>query len=145
MNITFTKNEFRALLDLVCLGDWVMTAHDVEAEQDKSNHEELVQKIYSHAKEFGFDNLIMHDEDEDTYSESIEFEESGVGGFLEAFEEKNFWESLIANLAERDFLQEIEPGSFSGMSLEDKFEIIGRHEEKWAEEFSRHGIDNLRR
>ena len=51
------------------------------------------------------------------------------------FEESDFWESLITNLAERDFLEEIKPGSLPEISLEDQFEIIGRHEENGRKNF----------
>ncbi len=144
MKINFTKDEFRTLLDLIYLGDWVLTAHDVDSDPKKSKHQEMVQKIYAHAKDFGFEKLIEHNPGLGAYSESLEFEESDIREFLEEFEVNNFWESLIANLAERDFLKEIEPGSLPEMKVEDKFESIGKHEEKWAEEFSRHGIDNLK-
>jgi hypothetical protein len=145
MKINFTKSEFRALLDLIYLGDWVLTAHDVEPDTKKSRHQEIVQKIYSYAKDFGFDNLIKHDHGRDSYSETLEFEEGDVREFLNDFEENNFWESLISNLAERDFHKEIGPDGLRKLSIEENFEIIGKHEENWADEFSKHGLENLKK
>ena len=145
MKINFTKNEFRNLLDLVYLGNWVMTANDTEVDEEKSKYEEITQKVYSLAKDFGYENLIEHDQEFEEYSETAEFEESEVSHYLEEFEEHCFWETLISRLAERDFLKELPPGGLNALSAEENLLEIQKHEDKWADEFSKFGIDNLKK
>ncbi len=143
MKINFTNKEFRTLLDLIYLGNWVINANEIEPEKNLNKHEELVQKIYSHAKDFNFENLVEYNNEFKEYIETAEFEDSEVSEYLEEYEEQNFWETLISRLAERDFLLEIPRGSLNDLSLEEKFIKIQKHEDKWTEEFSKFGIDNL--
>lgn len=82
MKIHFSKKEYRQLLDLVFLGDWVASAH---LDDTKSPYDEIRNKIYSHAKEFGFDDLIVHDKGEDEYFETALFEEQGVMNLIEEY------------------------------------------------------------
>ena len=145
MKINFTKNEYRHLLDLIYLGDWIMTADDVEKDKNKKHHEEITQKIYSFAKDFGCEDLIEYNAEFDKYNETRDCEESEVSQFLASFEENCFWETLISRLAERDFLKELPPGGLNALSLEERFSGIQKHEDKWADEFSKFGIDNLKK
>lgn len=145
MKINFTKKEYRHLLDLIYLGDWVMTAADVEQDINKKHHEEITQKIYSFAKDFGCEDLIEYDAECDGYNETRDFEESEVSKHLTNYEENSFWETLISRLAERDFLKDLPPGGLKALSLEEKFSGIQKHEDKWAEEFSKSGLDNLKK
>lgn len=144
MKINFTKDEYRHLLDLVYLGDWVMTADDVGKNVKKKHHEEITQKIYSYAKDFGCEDLIEFNAEFDKYNETRDFEESEVSQCLAEFEENCFWETLISRLAERDFLKELPPGGLNALSLKEKFTEIQKHEDKWADEFSKFGIDHLK-
>ncbi|MCU7944723.1 MAG: hypothetical protein KZQ87_18800 [Candidatus Thiodiazotropha sp. (ex Cardiolucina cf. quadrata)] len=57
MKINFTKKEYRQLLDMVFLGGWVASPH---REDNSSPYETLSEKIYAHAKDFGFDDLIVY-------------------------------------------------------------------------------------
>jgi len=82
MKIHFSKKEYRQLLDLVFLGDWMASGH---LEDTESPYEELRNKIYSHAKDFGFDDLIVYDKTEDAYFETALFEDQGVLNVVEAY------------------------------------------------------------
>jgi hypothetical protein len=58
MKIDFNKSEYRLLLDMVYLADWMLTAYDETDDPEKAKYEQLSQKVYSHAKEMGCDSLI---------------------------------------------------------------------------------------
>ena len=145
MKINFTKKEYRYLLDLIYLGDWVMTADDVEDDPKKKHHEEITQKIYSFAKDFDCEDLIEYNSDFDKHNETRNFEESEVAQYLASFEENSFWETLISRLAERDFLKDLPSGGLNALTLDEKFSGIQKHEDKWADEFSKFGINNLKK
>jgi len=89
--------------------------------------------------------LIEYDAECDGYNETRDFEESEVSKYLANFEENSFWEKLISRLAERDFLKDLPPGGLNALSLEEKFSGIQKQEDKWAEEFSKFGLENLKK
>lgn len=145
MKINLTKKEYRELLDLIYLGNWMISANEVEDLDEPNKYQEITQKIYSLAKDYHFDNLIEYSDEFEEYMETSEFEESEVSEYIEEYDEQNFWETLISRLAERDFLKGIPAGSFNELSLEEKFIEMQKHEEKWSDEFSKFGIDNLKK
>ena len=53
MKINITKKEYRLLLDILHLGEWMLTAHDQEEMPEKKKYQDLVQKFYSYAEEMG--------------------------------------------------------------------------------------------
>lgn len=74
MKIDFTQEEFRQLLDLVFLGDWVVSAHDESS--DDTPYTQIRNKIYSHAKDFGLKDLMEYDKENDLYCETLAYEQS---------------------------------------------------------------------
>lgn len=75
MKINFTKKEYRQLLDLVFIGDWVTSE---PLDKDTSPYDALREKIYSYAKEMDCEHLIEYDKNTDQHFETAEFEDSGV-------------------------------------------------------------------
>lgn len=144
MKINFTKAEYRLLLDLVSLGSWVLTSNDTEKDLRKKKHEEVVQKVFSHAKEFGCEKLIMYDQKFHKYYETKEYDESEKDEFIEEYDENIFWNELINRLAERDFLKKHGLERAKEMSLEERIKENIKYECKWADEFEAHGIDRLK-
>lgn len=84
MKINFTKKEYRQLLDLVFLGDWVVSSFDMDGA--KSPYVDIQQKIYSYAKELGCEELIEHVRAGNQYFETAQFE-SEVMHHLDAYDE----------------------------------------------------------
>jgi len=144
MKINFTKAEYRLLLDLVSIGTWVLTSHDTEEDQKKKKHEEVEQKIFSHAKEFGCEKLIVYEQKFQRYFETREYDESEKEVFIEEYDEKTFWHELTNRLAERDFIKEYGLEQAKEMSPEERLREIYKHEDKWSDEFEAHGIDRLK-
>lgn len=145
MKIDLTKDEFRGLLDMVFLGDWVLSAYETSEEinPEKEKYKTIVQKIYSFAKDFGFGDLIEHTPELNLYNESPEFEESEVQDYIAEYEENTFWEKLISSLAGRDALKDVTPEKIKKLSDDERFTLMLKYEEKWAEEFDTHGLDRL--
>lgn len=145
MKMDLTKEEFRGLLDIVFLGDWVLSAYETaeESNPEKEKYKAIVQKIYSFAKDFGLGDLIEHTPELNLYHESPEFEESEVQDYIAEYEENTFWEKLISSLAGRDALKDVSPEKVKKMSDDERFTLMLKYEEKWAEEFDSHGLDRL--
>ena len=62
MKINITKKEYRLLLDILSIADWVMNAYQTEDDPRTKPYEDLEQKFLSYAKDFGFENLIVYDQ-----------------------------------------------------------------------------------
>ena len=84
MKILITKKEYRQLLDLVFLGDWVAS---LGCEDDGSPYEALREKIYSYAKDYGFETLIEYDKVDNKHYETAAFEDGGAMEYIEAYDE----------------------------------------------------------
>jgi hypothetical protein len=119
MKIHFTKKEYRALLDIIQIADWVMHAHDIQEKHETAYYRELFQKFYSFAKEMGFEDLIEFAKENGEYYPTRKFEdESMADPLIQSFENKSFWDNLIDRLAERDALKEKQVDSFAELDPE---------------------------
>ncbi len=56
----FTRKEYECLLDVLYIADWVMNAHKVEDAPKTEAYRKLEQKIFSYAKDMGFENLVEY-------------------------------------------------------------------------------------
>lgn len=144
MKINFTKKEYRALLDIIQIADWVMYAHDVEEKKETEEYRYLFQKIYSFAKEMGFDDLIEYVKEDGKFYPTRKFEdESMADPLIQNYENKSFWEELINRLAQRDVLKEKQIDSLAKLSEEELIVTISKAEEKWVKEFEAHDLDRI--
>jgi hypothetical protein len=50
MKINFTKKEYRLLLDMVEIAEWVLNAHKSDPSDEIKKYSDLYQKILSYAK-----------------------------------------------------------------------------------------------
>lgn len=146
MDIHFSSREYRLLIDLLEISDWVLNSHRVDVAEEAEPYRALTQKLYSYAREMGFENLMMYDEEAGIYMPTKEFEEtSEVFRFIEDFEEDTFWDELISRLAERDLLREYGESTLGEFQPEEMFEKRMELEQAWAEEFEANGIQRLDR
>jgi len=52
MKIHFTKNEYRLLIEMLSMSEWVMHSHEIEYDDACNKHDQLIQKILSYHKDF---------------------------------------------------------------------------------------------
>lgn len=144
MKINITKKEYRLLLDILYLGEWMLTAHDQEEIPEKVKYQDVIQKFYSYAKEMGYENLIEADKSSNKYYETREYEDfSGVDGIIDNYDNATFWDELVSGLAMRD-AKEIEGNdAFNKMSLEERIQLLHPLEKKYYEEFMANDLTNL--
>ncbi len=145
MKINITKKEYRLLIDIFSISDWVMTSYKIGDNPDSEEYRKLEQRFFSYSKDFGFENLIEYDKNLEGYYPTIEHDNlESNKNFIEEFEEEIFWDKLTNNLAQRDLLEEKGIEEFKKMnSIE-----ISIHEDKFIEkydsEFIKNGIKNLK-
>lgn len=145
MKINFTKKEYRALLDIFEIAEWIMNAHKIGVSSTETVYSALEQKIYSHAKEMGCEDLIHYADNLKKYFPTRTFEEtSSFRDIIDEYDEETFGDELIVRLVERDFIDIVGKEKYGNMTLEEK---LGKEElisNKYHDEFEKYGIDNLR-
>jgi hypothetical protein len=144
LNINFTQTEYRLLLDVIFIADWVLTAHDPAGGSENDPHQMLFQKLYSHAKEMGCSDLVDEVTESNSYAPSRKYEdESGVFHWIEEYDDASFWEELIERLTERDVYARIPADQQDGLAAEEYWRRAAPYEQKYGQEFERHGLDRV--
>lgn len=142
MKIECTKEEFKALLDLVCAGNILINGTRSQEERIES-YANMEQTIFKMAEEFGLGELIEYHEEFKEYMPTHEYEEDTFNEYIDEYDTQVFWDELVMRLARRDALnyagdvdQNITKAALKEMQtgLEDKYQ----------EEIEEHGIMNLK-
>lgn len=142
MKILFTKKQFKQLLRLIYLGNWMVNAIRNSNERVREC-DEIEQYIYSFAKEFGMKDLIEFDQEFRKYFPTSKFEESEVQKFIDEYNEDNFWEELFDKMVNRDMIKRYGLEKYLEMSFEERIEKEEPFRQKYDQEFKENGIQNL--
>jgi len=145
MKINFTKSEYRTLLDVIYMADWILPTHDTEDRSGTKEYSDLFQKLMSYAKNMGCEDLVGFDEQQKDYAASFIFEEESPAlDYIDEFENDSFWAELISRLAQRDALIELKANNPQDVESEDLFTETSKAEEKWSKEFEAFGLSRIR-
>ena len=131
MNIELTELEFRRLLDMAYIGNWVLNSmRGADRFNDYDNVESL---LFSYCKEHGMNSLTEIIDGISRPSDA--FEQGGIHEAIADYEDSMFFEILAEELARRDMdFEPIGPENFN--------ELTNRIDEYIAE-FKLNGIDNI--
>ena len=144
MKIEMNQEEFGLLVDMIYVANYVFHTYLGEKEPESEKYRVFEQKIMSHAKDFGKDNLVHWDEENHQFFPSEEFLENSASiGYIEDFEVNTFWEQLIDRLAVRDIFNQY--GEENVKKMDDQEFLLKRNEfrEKYEEEFEKNGSYNI--
>ena len=146
MKIDISKNEYRDLMDILSIADWVLNAYKEEDDPKTERYGELEQKFYAYAKEMGFDDLIEFAPELEMYFPTRKYEDTGkYWDFVDDFENDLFWDELIHRLVERDLIkQEGGVENVMKLSMEERIKKEAPLEKKYSAEFEANGLDNLK-
>ena len=109
MNIELTEKEFRRLLDMVYIGNWILNSC---RENDRFEvYDDLEEKLFALCREHGMSALVQRWEGHDYPSQA--FAEGGIHEAIADYEDAVFYDILAEELARRD------------MHLVDEFEKNG--------------------
>lgn len=131
MNIELTTKEFRRLLDLVYIGNWILNSTRGDDRFDDYDHVES--KLFSLCRKNGMNALVERWEGEDIPSQA--FSDGGIHEAIMDYEDTVFFEILAEELARRDM-------GYVEVSSSNYDELVSRMDEYIAE-FEAHGTDNL--
>jgi hypothetical protein len=141
MKINFTKAEYRLLVEMLTVADWVM--HGKYADTQNSDYQKLRNKIFSFYKEFDAKNLIDTGFKKDEFFETDELMNYVHQNFMDSYEEDVFWDELIHKLGLRDVINEIGVDKYNDMEMIERASKVEDVKESYATEFAQHGIKNV--
>ena len=132
MNIELTDKEFRRLLDLVYIGNWILNS---TREKDRfEDYDILQEKLFAQCAKNGMNALISRWQGH--IFPSPAYENGGIHEAIADYEDSVFFDILAEELARRDM-------SAEQISQDDAEELNARMEEYFAE-FEKHGIENVK-
>lgn len=131
MTIELTNLEFRRLLDMVYIGNWILNS---TRENDRFEDYDLLQeKLFALCPKCGMLSLAEHWHGHVLPSKA--YEEGGIHEAIADYEDAVFFDILAEELARRDMEQE-------GIDPDDEEELVSRID-GYFREFEQHGIDNI--
>jgi hypothetical protein len=143
MKILFSKKEYRLLLDMMYLSDWMMNSHHSDPELHNQEYSALRKKILSYHKEMGLEEIIEYSSADDEYYELSDYEDELQEKFIEPYEDEVFWDELSDRLAERDLIRKIGVDKFEAMDVFDRVNKTEEIRERYLLEFERHGLERI--
>ncbi|MCC8356675.1 MAG: hypothetical protein LJU34_02300 [Oscillospiraceae bacterium] len=131
MTIELTDKEFRRLLDMIYVGNWILNS--ARGEDRFEDYDLLQEKLFALCPSRGMKSLA------ETWHGHVfpsrAYEEGGIHEAIADYEDAVFFDILAEELARRDLEGEgADPGNDS--------ELLDRMEEYYSE-FEQHGLDNL--
>ena len=131
MKIELTEQQYRYLLDLVYIGNWVMNS---TRENDRiKEYDQVESLIFSYAPTCGMRKLAERLDGEIIPSRA--FADGGIHEAIENYEDVVFYEILAEELALRDM---------DGEPLtRENYEQLMERIDTYLDEFDQHGTDNI--
>ena len=126
-----TEKQYRRLLDLVYIGNWVLNS--TRGEDRITEYDDVESLVFSHCVNHGMVPLV-----ESYHGELIpsrKFAEGGIHEAIAAYEDTMFFEILAQELALRDMDSE-QPTPENCEELQERMNA-------YLGEFEKHGTDNI--
>lgn len=145
MKINITKKEYRTLLDVFEIADWVLHSYKTADDPETERYRVLEQKFLSLAKDMGFKHLVEYDAKTGQYFPTKRYEEeSSVMKFIDEYDNETFWDELSERLAFRDLIMQEGEEKVRAMSLEERFQKVEALREKYLNEFQMNGLNRIK-
>ena len=131
MQLELSKKEFRRLLDMVYIGNWILNS--TRGEDRFTDYDDLESLLFSRAKDEGMGSLA--EVWRGVVVPSRAFAEGGIHEAIMEYENNVFFEILAEDLARRDM--DDPPID------ETNYDELTRRIDDYMAEFEEHGTDNI--
>ncbi len=131
MEIKLTQKQFRRLLDLVYIGNWVLNS--TRGDDRIREYDDVESTVFAHCIDHGMLKLVESYQGELIPSRA--FAEGGIHEAILAYEDAMFFEILAQELALRDMA--------SDAPTPDNYEELRERMDVYLGEFEQHGTDNV--
>lgn len=132
MKIEFTSKQFRRLLDLVYIGNWILNS--TRGTDRIPDYDELESYVFSKCNDFQMHTLSEKTASSE-YIPSQAFSEGGIHEAIMDYEDTIFFDILAEELAHRDM--------FNRGSLFTDPEELSERINAYISEFEENGINNI--
>ena len=131
MQIELTNKEFRHLLDLVYIGNWVLNS--TRGDDRFAEYDDLESKLFGLCRNVGMKVLV--EDWNNTTIPSRAYEAGGIHEAIAYYEDNVFYEILAEELSRRYM-------GYADITPENYDEITGRMQQ-YMQEFEASGVDRL--
>lgn len=131
MTIEMTTGEFRQLLDLVYIGNWILNS--TRGDDRFKDYDDVESLLFAKAREEGMGVLAEDWQGEVVPSRA--FAEGGIHEAIMEYENNVFFDILAEDLARRD----MEDASID----QNNYEELSSRIDAYIAEFEQHGTDNI--
>ncbi len=139
MNVDLTEQDYRRLMMLAYLGEWMVNA--IRKDPDPA-YEDVLTKLYTSAQGTGLEPLTAYDAANEVWAPAEALEEE-AHALIDDYDEKTFWEELTARLSERDMLEKFGVRAVGAMRPEERKRAAAKYAKAYTKEFEDHGLDRL--
>ena len=131
MELHLSEKQFRRLLDLVYIGNWVLNS--TRGDDRIRDYDKVESLIFSHCLEHGMTKLVELYDGEIIPSRA--FAEGGIHEAIMAYEDVSFFEILAEEMALRDLDAE--------RATPENYEDVLERMKRYMGEFEAHGTDHI--
>lgn len=131
MQIQLTTKEFRRLLDMVYIGNWILNS--TRGDDRFADYDNLESKLFALCRTNGMDALTQ--DWNDTVIPSQAYEQGGIQEVIALYEDNVFYEILAEELSRRDM-------GYADITEDNYDEIVSRMSQ-YMNEFELSGVDHL--
>jgi hypothetical protein len=139
VTLTLSENDYRRLLLLTRLGEWMVNA--VRKEADPA-FEDAASAVYAAAKGTPAEAFVGFDAGSGTWIPS-EALEKDAQALIDQYDEVTFWEELTARMTERDLMASHGERTGRGLRPEARERAAKPIAKAYTREFETYGIDRL--
>lgn len=131
MELHLSEKQFRRLLDLVYIGNWVLNS--TRGDDRIRQYDEVESQVFAHCLDHGMSKLVELYNGELIPSRA--FAEGGIHEAIFAYEDITFFEILAEELALRDL--------DADRATAENYEEVMARMEQYMGEFEAHGTDHI--
>lgn len=131
MQIELSTKEFRRMLDLVYMGNWILNS--TRGNDRFQDYDAVESKLFGLCRDHGMQALV--DDSSGTPMPSQEYMEGGIHEAIAFYEDNTFYEILAEELSRRDM-------DYPEITDDNYDEIVSRMD-RYMNEFSVSGLDKL--
>ncbi len=131
MTIELTAKEFRRLLDMVFIGNWVLNS--TRGDDRFEDYDNVESKLFALCKGTPMDSLVEEFHGKSVPSQA--FNDGGIHGAIVNYEDNIFYDVLAEELARRDM-------GYPDIDSRNYDELVSRMED-YIDEFELNGTDNI--
>ncbi|MBQ2619278.1 MAG: hypothetical protein IJF88_01825 [Oscillospiraceae bacterium] len=131
MTIELSNKEFRRLLDLIYIGNWILNS--ARGEDRFEDYDNLQEKFFALCAKNGMRALVTSYMGHHFPSKA--YEDGGIHEAIADYEDAVFFDILAEELARRDMVEE-------NLSQDDMTELTNRMND-YMDEFEKNGVDRV--